>query len=91
MEVALTAELDRDLRDLSGEYVLSTDTYESRLRALLHHARYHAGRNPSENRVSFPLYLPVGSGTTYHVGLALHGGDDLAESVITLSTRARPD
>lgn len=82
--VAMTAGLYDDVQDLSGEYVLSGDTAQSRLQSLLTYARAHAQKHLDERTFSFSLYMPVGDRTTYGVHLSLHAGDNL-EDVITLS------
>lgn len=81
--VALTGELYADLTDLSGEYVLSSDTGESRLQRLLHYARHYAGKHLDTSAFSFRIYMPLEEGTIYNVRLTLHAGDDL-EDVITI-------
>jgi hypothetical protein len=82
--VALTAELYADAQDLSGEYVLSGDTAQSRLQGLLQYARAHVSKHLEESWFTFSLYLPIGERTTYQVRLSLGPGDQL-ENVITLS------
>lgn len=82
--VALTGELYADVRDLSGEYVLASDSPESRLQSLLHYARANASKYLDTSAFSFSVYMPVAEATTHYLRLSLHAGDDL-EDVITIS------
>lgn len=82
--VALSSTVYKDVRNLSGEYVLSTDTEDTRLEGLLHHARYNAGYHLYGNRFEYSFYMPVGTSTIYTARLYLLPGDD-GESVITIS------
>ena len=87
--VALTGEVYADVADLSGEYVLSSDTPESRLQSLLHYARAYAGEHLHTSAFSFQIYMPVAEKTTYPLRLTLHAGDDL-EDVITIAREDTP-
>lgn len=81
--VAMISEFYADVCDVSGEYVLSRDTPDTRLQGLLRYARAHTSKHLNESWFTFSLYMPVGDTTTYHVRLSLHPGDQL-EDVITL-------
>lgn len=87
--VAITTALAADISDLSGHYVLSTDTPAGRLDALLGRARSHAGSHLDYDRFSFSCYMPVADATTYYARLRLHAGDEL-EDVITLDKERPP-